>query len=371
MFDQIIAYSVRNKLVIGIFVLGLIAWGIFSLQRIPIDAVPDITNNQVQVITSSPTLATAEVERFITTPVELALQNLQDVEEIRSVSFFGLSVVTVVFAEATDIYLARQLVSEHLRQAEENIPPGLGTPEMAPISTGLGEIYQYVVQPEPGFEDKYSSSDLRSIQDWIVRRQLSGIEGVVEVNTMGGKLKQYEVAIDPQQLKAIGVTVGEVLGALRASNSNTGGAYIEKNPSVYYIRTDGLLEDLEDIRRIVVDVRDGRPILVDDVGTVQFGLGAALRRPDPQRRGGRGRARHDAERGQLGRRHRARQGARRADSDLAAGGRRDRALPRARQTRLDGHRHRADQPAGGRPHRRVHPHPPARQLARGPRGGLA
>ena len=271
MFDQIIAYSVRNKLVIGLFVLGLIAWGVYSLQRISIDAVPDITNNQVQVITSSPTLATAEVERFITTPVELALQNLQDVEEIRSVSFFGLSVVTVVFAEATDVYLARQLVSEHLRQAEESIPPGLGTPEMAPISTGLGEIYQYVVRPEAGFEEQYSSSDLRSIQDWIVRRQLSGIEGVVEVNTMGGKLKQYEVAIDPQQLKSMGVTVGEVLEALRASNSNTGGAYIEKNPSVYYIRTDGLLKDLEDIRRIVVDVRDGRPILISDVGTVQFG----------------------------------------------------------------------------------------------------
>lgn len=271
MFDNIIAYSVRNKLVVGLFVLALIAWGIFSLRQIPIDAVPDITNNQVQIITSSPTLATQEVEQFITTPVELALQNLQDLVEIRSISRFGLSVVTVVFEESTDTYLARQLVSEHLREAEENIPPGLGSPEMAPISTGLGEIYQYVVRPEPGYEDQYSPTELRSIQDWIVSRQLSGIEGVVEVNTMGGFLKQYEVAVDPQLLKSVGVTINDVFTALENSNENTGGAYIEKNPRTYYIRTNGIVTSLDDIRKIVVDVRAGRPILIEDVGTVQFG----------------------------------------------------------------------------------------------------
>ncbi|TXF89276.1 CusA/CzcA family heavy metal efflux RND transporter [Neolewinella aurantiaca] len=271
MFDNIIAYSVRNKLVVGLFVLALIAWGIFSLRQIPIDAVPDITNNQVQVITSSPTLATQEVEQFITTPVELALQNLQDLVEIRSISRFGLSVVTVVFEESTDTYLARQLVSEHLREAEENIPPGLGAPEMAPISTGLGEIYQYVVRPESGYEDQYSPTDLRSIQDWIVSRQLSGIEGVVEVNTMGGFLKQYEVAVDPELLKSVGVTINDVFAALENSNENTGGAYIEKNPRTYYIRTNGIVTSLDDIRKIVVDVRAGRPILIEDVGTVQFG----------------------------------------------------------------------------------------------------
>ncbi|MCP9236313.1 CusA/CzcA family heavy metal efflux RND transporter [Lewinella sp. JB7] len=271
MFDQIIAYSIRNKLVVGLFVLALIFWGIFSLREIPIDAVPDITNNQVQVITTSPTLATQEVEQFITTPTELALQNLQDLVEIRSISRFGLSVITVVFEESTDIYLGRQLVSEHLKEAAENIPDGLGTPVMAPISTGLGEIYQYVVRPEPGYEDRYSATELRSIQDWIVSRQLSGIEGVVEVNTMGGYLKQYEVAIDPDLLKSVGITIADVFSALENSNENTGGAYIEKNPRTYYIRTNGIVRDLADIRKIVVDVRAGRPILIEDVATVQFG----------------------------------------------------------------------------------------------------
>ena len=271
MFDSIIAYSVRNKLVVGLFVLALIIWGVFSLRQIPIDAVPDITNNQVQVITSSPTLATQEVEQFITTPIELALQNVQDLVEIRSISRFGLSVVTVVFEESTDIYLARQLVSEYLREAGENIPNGLGTPVMAPISTGLGEIYQYVVRPEEGYEDQYSATELRTIQDWIVRRQLSGIAGVVEVNTMGGYLKQYEVAIDPDLLKSVGITIGEVFTALENSNENTGGAYIEKGPRTYYIRTDGIVQSLDDIRKIVVDVRAGRPILIEDVATVQFG----------------------------------------------------------------------------------------------------
>ncbi len=271
MFDAIIAYSVRNKLVIGICVLALIAWGVFSLRQIPIDAVPDITNNQVQVITTSPTLATQEVEQFITTPVELALQNLQDLVEIRSISRFGLSVITVVFEEDTDIYLGRQLVSEHLKEAEANIPPGLGTPEMAPISTGLGEIYQYVLVVRDGYQDRYSDMDLRTIQDWIVSRQLSGIEGVVEVNTMGGRLKQYEVAVDPDQLKAMNVTIPEVFAALENSNENTGGAYIEKDPRTYYIRTNGIAGSLEDIRNIVVGVRGGRPILIEDVATVGFG----------------------------------------------------------------------------------------------------
>ncbi len=271
MFDMIIAYSVRNKLVVGLFVLALVLWGGFSLRQIPIDAVPDITNNQVQVITTSPTLATPEVEQFITTPVELALQNLQDLVEIRSISRFGLSVVTVVFEESTDIYLARQLVGEHLQTAAESIPGGLGTPEMAPISTGLGEIYQYVVRPEPGYEDAYSITELRTIQDWIVSRQLSGIPGVVEVNTLGGFLKQYEVAVDPQLLKSVGVTIGDVFTSLEASNENTGGAYIERNPRTYYIRTNGMVASLEDLRNIVVDVRGGVPILIGDVGTVQFG----------------------------------------------------------------------------------------------------
>ncbi len=271
MFDRIIDYSVRNKFVIALLVLALIIWGIFSLRQIPIDAVPDITNNQVQIITISPTLATLEVEQFITTPIELALQNLQRVEEIRSISRFGLSVITVVFEESHDIYLARQLVNERLQEAQENIPEGLGVPTMAPISTGLGEIYQYVVRPLEGYEDRYSASDLRSIQDWIVRRQLSGIEGVAEINSMGGYLKQYEIAVDPAKLKSMNISISTIFSALEQSNANTGGAYIEKNSGTYYIRAEGIAKSLEDLGNIVVNKTGPTPILIKDVAKLQFG----------------------------------------------------------------------------------------------------
>lgn len=271
MFDNIIAYSVKNKFVIGLFTAALALWGIYSLKQIPIDAVPDITNNQVQIITISPTLATQEIEQFITTPVELAVQSLQKTEEIRSISRFGLSVVTVVFDEGYDIYLARQLVNEKLKEAEADIADGLGTPEMAPLSTGLGEIYQYVVRPEEGFESKFSPTELRSIQDWIVTRQLLGIEGVAEVNSMGGFLKQYEVAVDPALLKSRSINITDIFSALENSNENTGGAYIEKNSSAYYIRSEGLARSLEDIGNIVVSDQGNVPILVKDVATVQYG----------------------------------------------------------------------------------------------------
>ena len=271
MFDNLIAYSVKNKFVIGLFVAALIVWGLFSLKQLPIDAVPDITNNQVQIITISPTLATQEVEQFITTPVELALQSLQKTEEIRSISRFGLSVVTVVFEENYDIYLARQLVNERLKEAQGNIPDGLGVPEMGPLSTGLGEIYQYVVRPDQGFEEKYSATELRSIQDWIVKRQLLGIEGVAEVNSMGGFLKQYEVAVNPNLLKSVGISISDVLEALEKSNENTGGAYIEKNSNAYYIRSEGLAKSLDDIGKIVVSDRGNIPVLISDIATVQYG----------------------------------------------------------------------------------------------------
>lgn len=271
MFDKIIAYSVKNKFVIGLFVAALTVWGIFSLRQLPIDAVPDITNNQVQIITISPTLATQEVEQFITTPVEIALQSLQKVEEIRSISRFGLSVITVVFQENYDIYLARQLVSERILEAKDAIPEGLGTPEMAPISTGLGEIYQYVVRPEPKYLDSFNSTELRSIQDWIVKRQLLGIEGVAEVNSMGGYLKQYEVAVDPELLKARNIAIANIFNALEKSNENTGGAYIEKNSNAYYIRSEGLTKLIPDIENIVVGIYDETPVLIKDVATVQYG----------------------------------------------------------------------------------------------------
>ena len=271
MFDNLIAYSVKNKFVIGLFVAALIVWGLFSLKQLPIDAVPDITNNQVQIITISPTLATQEVEQFITSPVELALQSLQKTEEIRSISRFGLSVVTVVFEENYDIYLARQLVNERLKEAQGNIPDGLGVPEMGPLSTGLGEIYQYVVRPDQGFEEKYSATELRSIQDWIVKRQLLGIEGVAEVNSMGGFLKQYELAVNPNLLKSVGISISDVLEALEKSNENTGGAYIEKNSNAYYIRSEGLAKSLDDIGKIVVSDRGNIPVLISDIATVQYG----------------------------------------------------------------------------------------------------
>ncbi len=271
MFDKIISYSVKNKFIIGIMVVALTFWGIVSLRQIPIDAVPDITNNQVQIITNTPTLATQEVEQFITTPIELSLQTLQNIEEIRSISKFGLSVVTVVFEEHFDIYLGRQLINERLIQAQGSIPDGLGTPELAPISTGLGEIYQYALIPDEGFEKQYSPTELRTIQDWIVKRQLSGIEGVAEVNSMGGFLKQYEIAIDPNFLKSINISVKDIYEALAKSNENTGGAYIEKTTNTYYIRSEGLVKSLEDIENIVIPTASVPPLLIKDVATVQFG----------------------------------------------------------------------------------------------------
>jgi len=271
MFDKIIAYSVKNKFVIGLFVVALTIWGVFSLRQLPIDAVPDITNNQVQIITLSPNLATQEIEQFITTPVELSLQNLQRIEEIRSISRFGLSVITVVFEEDYDIYLARQLVGERLKEAQDAIPEGLGTPEMSPLSTGLGEIYQYVVRPEEGFEDKYSSTELRSIQDWIVKRQLLGIEGIAEINSMGGYLKQYEVAIIPEVLKSMNISISDVFDAISKSNENTGGAYIEKKPNTYYIRAEGIAKSLDDIGNIVVTTKGETPVLIKDIAKVQYG----------------------------------------------------------------------------------------------------
>jgi heavy metal efflux system protein len=210
MLDKIIELSIRNKFIVGLFVLALVATGLYALSRLPIDALPDITNNQVQIITSSPTLATQEVEQFITYPIELAIKPIPGVVELRSISRFGLSVVTVVFEESVDIYWARAQISERLKEAENTIPEGLGNPEMAPVSTGLGEIYQYVVFPKEGYEDKYDAMALRTIQDWIIRPQLIGTKGVAEVNTLGGVLKQYEVSVEPDKLKGMNTTIAEV-----------------------------------------------------------------------------------------------------------------------------------------------------------------
>ena len=281
MLDRIIHFSIYNKLIVGIFTLALIAWGSYSLTRLPIDAVPDITDNQVMVITISPTLATQEVERLITFPVEQTMASIPQIDQIRSFSRFGLSIVTIVFKESTDIYWARQQISERLIEAGKQIPQGVGTPEMAPVTTGLGEIYQYVIHPKKGFEDKYDAMELRTIQDWMVKRQLLGTPGVAEVSGFGGYVKQYEIAVNPDKLQSIGVTVTDIFTALEKNNQNTGGAYINKNPTAYFIRSEGLVKSLEDLGKIVVKNNGNTPIFIRDVAVVRFGnsvrYGAATR----------------------------------------------------------------------------------------------
>ena len=272
MLNKIIEFSIKNKLIIILMTIGLIIYGTYEVTKLPIDAVPDITDNQVQVITVSPSLGATDIERFITFPLEQANNNIAGIKQMRSFSRFGLSVITIVFKEDMDLHLARQQVAERLQQVSKDIPTNLGTPTMAPISTGLGEIYQYVIRPKKGYEHRYNAMQLRTIQDWIVRRQLLGTEGVADVASFGGDLKQYEVAINPSTLKSMGVTMTEVFDALQKNNQNTGGAYIEKGPSVLFIRTEGLMGKIEDIENTVVkNLPDGSPILIKNIGTVQFG----------------------------------------------------------------------------------------------------
>ena len=272
MIDKLIGFSIHNKLIIGLMVIGLIAWGSYAVKQLPIDAVPDITNNQVQVITVAPSIAAQEVERLITFPVEITMATIPGIEEIRSFSRFGLSAVTIVFKDNVDVYWARQQVNERLTEAKNQIPKGIGTPEMAPVTTGLGEIYQYVVHTKEGYEDKYSAMELRTIQDWIIKRQLLGTPGVADVSSFGGYLKQYEIAIDPDKLRSINVSISDIFTALEKNNQNTGGAYIDKKPHAYFIRSEGMVGSIEDIEKIVVKTNpSGIPVLIRDVATVQYG----------------------------------------------------------------------------------------------------
>jgi heavy metal efflux system protein len=271
MLEKIIQYSIHHKLIVLLFTAGIVGFGFYSLSNIPIGAVPDVTNNQVQVITTSRNLATEDVEKFLTYPVELEMANLPGVKEIRSVSKFGLSVVTVVFEDKIGTYLPRQLIAEKIKNAEEKIPAGFGTPFMGPVSTGLGEIYQYIINVDPKYKDKYSLSDVRTIQDWIVKRQLSGIPGVVEVNTWGGHLKQYEVALNPERLRAMNISIFEAYDALQKNNSIAGGGYIEKGNETYFIRGEGLVSSIEDIENIVVIRRENIPVYIKDIAKVGFG----------------------------------------------------------------------------------------------------
>ena len=271
MLSAIIDFSIKNKLIVILMTLGLIGYGIYETTQLPIDAVPDITDNQVQVITVAPSYGATDIERLITFPIELANNNISGLKEIRSFSRFGLSLVTIVFDDNTDIYWARQQVSERLQRVQTEIPPGIGIPELGPVSTGLGEIYQYVIRPLPGYETQFDATELRTIQDWIVRRQLLGVKGVAEVSSFGGKLKQYEIIVNPDQLKSKGITIQEVYDAVEANNGNTGGSYIEKNATVLFIRSEGLIGNVADIEQIPIKSIQGTPLLLKDVAQVVVG----------------------------------------------------------------------------------------------------
>lgn len=285
MLDKIISFSIKNKLIIAIFTFALIIWGSYSVNQLPIDAVPDITNNQVQILTTAPSQAAQDIERLVTFPVEQSVTRIPGVEEIRSFSRFGLSVVTVVFKDNIDVYWARQQVTEKLTEVRNQIPAGVGIPELAPVTTGLGEIYQYVIHPKKGYEKKYDAMELRTIQDWLIRRQLLGVPGVADISSFGGYLKQYEVSLDPNKLKGINISIADVFTALEKNNQNTGGAYIDKKPNAYFIRSEGLIENIRDIEDIVVkNTANGTPVLIKDIGEVRFGhavrYGAMTRNTD-------------------------------------------------------------------------------------------
>jgi len=272
MLNKIIDFSVKQKLIIGLFVLFLVGYGAYEVTQLPIDAVPDITNNQVQIITSAPSLGATDIERLVTFPVEQANSNIHGLIELRSFSRFGLSVVTLIFDDKTDVYWARQQVQERLQNIKDQIPPGVGNPTMGPITTGLGEIYQYVVKAKKGYEGKYDETELRTIQDWIVRRDLLRVEGIADVSSFGGKLKQYEIAIQPNKLNAFGVTIDDVFNAVEKNNQNTGGAYIEKQSSVLFIRTEGLIGNKQDIENISIKTTEsGVPLLLKDIASVEIG----------------------------------------------------------------------------------------------------
>jgi len=270
MIDRLIRASIRWRGFVVLFTLFLIGFGVYSAIELPIDAVPDVTTNQVQINALAPAFAPEEMEKFVTYPIEVAMGSLPDKEEVRSLSKFGLSQVTVTFPDHVDIVRARQLVFERLTEARKNLPPGV-QPELAPVSTGLGEVFQFTVEAKPGYEQKHSLMDLRSILDWNVIPVLRNVPGVIEVNVYGGLQKQYEVLLNPERLLAFGLRAGDVISALERNNSNAGGAYIEKGGEQQLIRGLGLIGSIPDIEQIVVDSHRGTPIYVRDVGKVGFG----------------------------------------------------------------------------------------------------
>lgn len=272
MLNRIIQFSIHNKLIIGLFTFGLLLYGIYSVTRLPIDAVPDITNNQVQIITAAPSQSATDIERLVTFPIEQTMATIPKIQQMRSFSRFGLSVVTLIFQDGVDVYWARQQANERLATAKSQISEGLGNPELAPVTTGLGEIYQYIVRAKKGYENKYSAMELRTIQDWIVRRQLLGTPGIADVASFGGYLKQYEIALDPDKLRSYNLSIADIFTALQKNNQNTGGAYIDKKPNAYFIRSEGLIGSTNDIGKIVIkNTEIGIPVLIRDVASVDFG----------------------------------------------------------------------------------------------------
>ncbi|MDY3090576.1 MAG: CusA/CzcA family heavy metal efflux RND transporter [Porphyromonas sp.] len=269
MLDTIIKWSIKHKLAVAFGTLMLVLWGIWSATRLAIDAVPDITNNQIQIITTAPSLATQEVEQLVTAPIERQMSNIPGRVEMRSISRFGLSVITLVFEEHIDDLVSRQMVSERLQQVASELPEAVDKPELAPMSTGLGEVYQYILKPKKA--GAYSPMQLRELQDWVVARQLNGTRGVAEVNSFGGFLKQYEVSVDPNKLRAMGVSIGAIYEALAAGNQNTGGAYIDKKPNAYFIRGVGMVGSLDEIGQIAVRSNDGNTILIRDLAKLSYG----------------------------------------------------------------------------------------------------
>lgn len=274
MLNKIIQFSIKNRLIVLLGLFALLVGGIYSISKLPIDAVPDITNNQVMIITSAPSAGAPDVERLITVPIEQATRNIPGIVEQRSFSRFGLSLVTIVFEDKIDIYWARNQVSERLIAVKSQIPEGMGIPELGPLTTGLGEIYQYVVRAKKGYENKYTLTELRTIQDWIVRKQLLGTAGVADVSSFGGAVKQYQVQINTELLKNYNLSVNDVFAALNQNNQNAGGTYIEHGPGVLFIRTEGMVNSLENIGAIPVKtMSNGIPLLIRDIAEVKIGEG--------------------------------------------------------------------------------------------------
>ena len=274
MFERLIRFSIAQRLLVLLGAIGVAMAGMYSYQRLPIDAVPDITNVQVQINTQSPGYSPLEAEQRVTFPIETVMAGLPNLQQTRSLSRYGLSQVTVIFDEGTDIFFARQLVNERISQARDKLPPGL-TPEMGPIATGLGEIYLWTVEAEADARkpdgSSYTDTELREIQDWVIKPQLRNVPGVTEINSIGGFVKEYHIAPNPERLASLGVSLSDLVSAIDRNNHNTGAGYIEKRGEQYLVRAPGQLRTLEDIRDVVIKNVNGVPVRVREVGEVAIG----------------------------------------------------------------------------------------------------